>query len=267
MPLLYETSLSNSAWEVIKPIFLEQTKGSKRGRRRKYAKRIIIDAVLYVAKNGCTWRCLPNDFPPWKTVYYYFRIWSISGTWELLNHALVSIARFCAKREESPSLVSIDAQSQTAEPGVENRGLDGFKKVNGRKRHIAVDTMGLLQICICTAANESDAVVGQSLAERLNSDIYFPRLEKILGDNAYQSVGNDLKISVTVEASERAEGQKGFVPQAFRWAVERTFAWLNRQRRLARNYEKCIQHQESMNYIGNVRLCIKRYEKWLEQCV
>jgi putative transposase len=256
----YETSLSDRAWEVIKPIFSSQ---SVRGRPRVYKVRIIIDAILFVVKNGCVWRCLPKDFPPWKTVYHYFRTWSISGLWELLNSTLVSIARLCAGREESPSLVSVDAQSQSAEPGVAERGLDGGKKVNGRKRHIAVDTLGLMLICICTAANTSDSVVGQKLAGILNRRNYFPRLKKILGDNAYRGVGIEFNIGVSVEATERKEGQKGFVPEAFRWVVERTFAWLNRQRRLVRNYEKKVIHQESMNYIANARLCLKRYEKWL----
>ena len=135
--------------------------------------------------------------------------------------------------------------------------------MNGRKRHIAVDTLGLMLICVCTAANTADSVAGQKLAELLNNSNHFSRLKKILGDSAYRGVGTDLNVGITVEASERKEGQKGFVPEAFRWAVERTFAWLNRQRRLARNYEKRVLHQESMNYIGNVRLCLKRYKKWL----
>ena len=260
MPPLYETSLSDVGWEVTKPIFLSEPSC---GRPRIYDLRLIVDSILYVAKNGCTWRCLPNDFPPWKSVYYYFRKWSLSGLWKLLNTALVSIARLCAGKEDSPSLVSMDAQSQSAEPGVEGRGLDGGKKVNGRKRHIAVDSLGLMLICICTPANTADSVAGHELAELLNNDNHFFRLEKILGDSAYRGVGSDLRVAVTIEASERKEGQKGFVPEAFRWAVERTFAWLNRQRRLARNYEKKAIHQESMNYIGNARICLKRYEKWL----
>ena len=113
---------------------------------------------------------MPNDFPPWKTVYYYFRTWSLSGVWQVLNHALVSIARICAGKQESPSLLSVDAQSQSAEPGVEERGLDGGKKVNGRKRHIAVDTLGLMLICICTSANTADSVAGQKLVELLNNN-------------------------------------------------------------------------------------------------
>jgi putative transposase len=222
-----------------------------------------VDAILYLVKNGCVWRCLPNDFPPWGIVYHYFRAWSNSGLWEVLNSALVTIARLCADKKDSPSLVSIDSQSQAAEPGVDDRGLDGGKKVNGRKRHIVVDTLGLVLICMCTAANVADNVTGARLAIALNNVQNFPRLEKILGDSTYRNVGSDLDIGVTIEAAERAEGQKGFVPQAFRWAVERTFAWLNRQRRLARNYEKKIKHQESMNYIANARLCLRRFEKWL----
>jgi len=211
------------------------------------------------------WRCLPNDFPPWKTVYYHFRTWSYQGIWEVVNLALVAIARVCAGKDESPSLVCVDSQSQSAEPGVDARGLDGGKKINGRKRHIAVDTLGLLLVCICTAANVSDSVIGRKLADRLNETDHFPRLKKILGDGAYSSVNIDLKVGITKEASLRTPGQKGFVPEAFRWAVERTFAWLNRPRRLVRNYEKRLQHQQSMNYIANARLCMKRFEKWLQR--
>ncbi len=234
------------------------------GRPRIYELRYIVDGILYIVKNGCTWRCLPNDFPPWKTVYYYFRSWSLSGLWEVLNSALVSLARLCAGREETPSLVSVDSQSQSAEPGVEARGLDGGKKVNGRKRHIAVDTLGLMLICLCTSANTADSVVGQKIVELLNNKKHYSRLKKILGDNAYRGVGIDFGTGVSIEASERKEEQKGFVPEAFRWVVERTFAWLNRQRRLVRNYEKKIIHQQSINYIANARLCLKRYEKWLQ---
>jgi putative transposase len=260
MPQAYETSLSNAAWEVIEPIFPAE---STSGRPRVYSIRDIVDAILYIVKNGCVWRCLPNDFPPWPTLYYYFKIWSITGLWEILNSTLVIITRRHAGKEDTPSLVSLDSQSQTAEPGVEGRGLDGGKKVNGRKRHIAVDTLGLLLICVCTAANIADNVAGSSLVAALNNIEKYPRLKKILGDNSYRNVGSDLDIGVTIEATERKQGEKGFIPEAFRWAVERTFAWLNRNRRLVRNYEKKIRYQESMNYIANARLCIRRLEKLL----
>jgi putative transposase len=175
MPLLYETSLSDEAWEVVEPIF-RTTKN--RGRPRVYEIRFVLDAIFYVVKNGCTWRCLPNDFPPWKSVYYSFRKWSLSGVWEILNHALTSIVRVISGKEESPSMVSIDSQSQSAEPGVEERGIDGSKKVNGRKRHIAVDTLGFLMICICTAANHYDSSAGQKMVKILNYKQRFPRLKK-----------------------------------------------------------------------------------------
>ncbi len=248
------------SWELIAPFFEYWGYGD---RQRKHSARTIVDACLYIVDNGTKWRNVPNDFPPWQTVYHYFREWSLSGLWERISRALVEAVRFATGREETPSLASIDSQSQTAEPGVEERGLDGNKKVNGRKRHIGVDCLGLLLVCVCTSANTSDVVGGEVLARRLNDKEELPRLEKILGDNAYQSVGRNLATPVSVEASERRLGTKGFVPEAFRWAVERTFAWLNRQRRLVRNYEKKVYHQESMNYIGNIRLCLKKLCKWL----
>ena len=116
-------------------------------------------------------------------------------------------------------------------------------------------------LCLCTAANVADRVAGEELLAKLNRRENFPRLAKILGDNAYKNLGSGMRVGVSTEAAERLKGQKGFVPQIFRWAVERTFAWLNRNRRLVRNYEKNTKHQESMNYIANARLCIRRLEK------
>ena len=258
--MLYATSLSDASWSLIEPFFEVHTGP---GRHRKYSQRTIIDACFYVVDNGTKWRNLPNDFPPWKTVYHYFRSWSESGIWEQINLILVGAVRFSEGREESPSLASIDSQSQTAEPGISGRGLDGGKKVNGRKRHIAVECLGLMLSCICTSANTADSKAGEILVTRLNNEELFPRLSKILGDNSYRTVGNLLRVPVSVESEERKPGTKGFVPEAFRWAVERTFAWLNRQRRLVRNYEKNPNHQTSMNYIGNIRICLKRLTKWL----
>ncbi len=258
--MLYASSLSDASWEMVAPFF---ENACRKNPWKKHEKRTIVDACLYVVDNGTKWRSLPNDFPPWKTVYHYFWTWSLSGLWERVSLALVEAVRFTAGREESPSLASVDSQSQTAEPGIAERGLDGGKKVNGRKRHIAVDCGGLLLACKCTSANTSDVVGGSQLVDELNDVDVFPRMAKILGDNAYRGVGGDLRVPVTIEASERQAGTKGFVPEAFRWAVERTFAWFNRQRRLARNYEKSICHQESMNYIGNIRVCLKRVNKWI----
>lgn len=256
----YPTSLSDISWNFIAPFF-EHSFAIKK--YRKHSLREIVDACLYICDNGTKWRNLPNDFPPWKTVYHYYRLWSQSGLWEKINLVLVESVRFASGREESPSLASLDSQSQSAEPGVLERGLDGNKKVNGRKRHIAVDCNGLLLCVLCTAANVSDRYPGEELIEVLNDENRFPRMKKVLGDKAYEHVGSQQAIPVTVEASIRKPGTKGFVPEAFRWAVERTFAWLNRQRRLTRNYEKSIKHQESMNYIGSIAICLKRLAKWM----
>lgn len=258
--MLYGTSLSDVSWNLISSFFVEHR---GRGRTCKHQPRTIVDACLYVVDNGTKWRNLPHDFPPWKTVYHYFHKWSLSGLWNEINLVLVEAVRFAEGREESPSLASVDSQSQTAEPGVKERGLDGGKKVNGRKRHIAVDCLGLLLCCVCTSANTADCKAGEILATHLNDKDLFPRLSKILGDNSYRGVGSSLPIPVSVEGDERKPGEKGFVPAAFRWAVERTFAWFNRQRRLVRNFEKNPTHQESMNFIGSIRLCFKRLTKWL----
>lgn len=254
--MLYATSLSDVSWSFLSPFFIVV-------KQRKHSLRLIIDACFYVVDNGTKWRNLPNDFPPWKTVYHYFRKWSETGIWEEINLVLVEAVRWSQGREESPSLASIDSQSQTAEPGIKDRGLDGGKKVNGRKRHIAVDCLGLLLLCICTSANTADAKAGRILVQQLNDPKDFPRIKKILGDAAYQGVGNELAVPVSIESKERLPGTKGFVPEAFRWTVERTFSWLNRQRRLVRNYEKKAHHQEAMNYIGNTRICLKRLTAWI----
>jgi putative transposase len=257
--MLYATNISEVAWDFISPIF---EKAGHRLQNRKHSLREILNACLYVVDNGTKWRNLPNDFTTWKTVYHYFRLWSKSGIWQSVNDAVIEAVRFSSGRELSPSLASVDSQSQTAELGVEERGLDGNKCINGRKKHIAVDCLGLLLCCNVTAANVHDSGPGEWIVDHLNDDEEFPRMEKILGDNAYKKVGATQRVRVTVENKEREPGSKGFVPEAFRWAVERTFAWLNRQRRLVRNYEKKTVHQESMNYIGNIRICLKRLEKW-----
>lgn len=258
--MLYATSLSNDQWDVIEPIFRYFGYSDK---GRKHSIRIVVDAIFYIVDNGTKWRNLPNDFPPWKTVYHHFAKWSKENLWESINLNLAELARQAEGRNPSPSLVSVDSQSQDAEPGVEKRGIDGNKKRNGRKRHIAVDVLGIVLACICTPANESDKHAGEILSSQLNDAENFPRIAKILGDNIYEGVGQDCPVPITVESKERKEGQRGFVPEAFRWVVERTFAWLNRQRRLARNYEKKIHHQESMNFIASIRLCLKKIQKSL----
>lgn len=256
----YDSCVSDKGWALIEPLF-DMWGYTDKG--RIHSRREIVSAIFYIVDNGTKWRSLPNDFPPWKTVYHHFTLWSRDGLWQKINSILVESVRYSQGRDEEPSLVSLDSQSQCGEPGIQGRGLDANKKRNGRKRHIAVDCLGLLLICICTPANEPDCRAGQEIVEELNDQDNFPRLQKILADNAYKGVGHGLRVPASIEASVRNDGQRGFVPEAFRWAVERTFAWLNRQRRLVRNYEKITLHQEAMNYIGNIRICLKKLVKWL----
>ncbi len=256
--MAYTSSLTDYQWNVIEPLFNEFGYSDI---NRKHKIRRILDAILYLVNNGIKWREMPNDFPPWQSVYSQFNKWRKDNLWEALNLNLVESARMLEGREASPSLASIDSQSQPAEPGVSNRGIDGNKKINGRKRHIAVDVLGLLLGCVATPANEHDLYAGEILVGQLNDLECFERMKKILGDNAYTGVGCTKLIPVTIESKERGPGQKGFVPEAFRWAVERSFSWLNRQRRLARVYEKRTENQEAMIFIGGIRLALKRIEK------
>ena len=256
---MYTCSLSDIEWKPVSE-FLEDNGITDAG--RKHRLRDVLDGIFYVVDNGVKWRNLPKDFPPWSSVYYNFRELKLSGIWEELSLFLVSVVRCQSGREPNPSLVSIDSQSQDGDSGIHSRGIDGHKKRNGRKRHIAVDVMGLVLLCICAPANEPDAVKGESLIKKLNDKLKFPNLLKALGDNAYKGVGDEYDLQITVENEERKPKQKGFVPEAFRWAVERTFAWLNWQRRLVRNYEKTLTSQESMIYIGNIRICLRRILKY-----
>ena len=127
-----------------------------------------------------------------------------------------------------------------------------------------MDVLGLVLGCVCCPASESDIHGGELLTTQLNDEVNFPRLEKILGDKGYSNVGKNQRVPVALEQSQREPGQKGFVPEAFRWVVERTFAWLNRQRRMVRNYEKNPENQESMTFIANIRLCLKKISKALQ---
>ena len=256
--MLYSSLLTDPEWIVIQD-FMEDRGIVDKG--RKYRLRDILDAIFYVVDNGVKWRNLPSDFPPWKAVYYNFYKWSRNKVLEELNLFVVKVVRNLSGRDPDPSMVSIDSQSQDADPGVFGRGIDGNKKRNGRKRHVAVDVMGLLLLCLCGPANQSDSIKGQKLVEQMNDTENFPNLSKILGDKAYAGLGIDCKVKVTIEKTERPPGTKGFVPEAFRWAVERTFAWLNRQRRLTRNYEKTVLSQQSINYLANIRLCLRRVLK------
>ena len=251
---MYPTDLSDSAWKVIQEILADK-------RKRRYSLRSIINAVLYVTKTGCQWRMLPNDLPPWQLCYYYFHKWRNDGTWERLNKSLVCKRREKAGRKPSPSVGVIDSQSvKNSEWGVPDKGFDGNKKIQGRKRHIVVDTLGLVLAVVVHAANQHDSPSARAVVARLMAQGY-GRLEKLLADSAY---GEKLRqwakqaYKLTIEVVKVCD-LPGFHVAPMRWKVERTFAWMAWSRRLSKDYECDCSSHESFVYISNINRMIKHF--------
>lgn len=251
---MYPTDLTDSAWKVIQEILPDK-------RKRKYSLRTIFNALLYLTKTGCQWRQMPNDLPPWPLCYYYFWKWRNDGTWERLNKALVKRRRQKDGRAASPSVGVIDSQSvKCSEWGVVPKGYDGHKKVNGRKRHIVVDTLGLVLVVVVHAANGHDSPAAKLVLTRLAQQGY-ERMSKILADSAY---GTKLakwakKAHKFVLEVVKVSQLSGFQVVPMRWKVERTFAWMNWSRRLSKDYECGVSSHESFVYLSNINRMLKHF--------
>ena len=217
--------------------------------------RAVINAILYILRTGCQWRYLPKEYPNYNSVYYYFHKWSWDGTWEVVNTAMRERVRQQAGRNAHPSLAIIDSQSvKTTEVGGEH-GFDGAKHVNGRKRHILVDTMGNLLKVLSHAANIGERAGAEKLLLSV-PDTLWTRLEKILADGGYMGDAFEAWVEhtfdVAFEISLRPTGKKGFILAPIRWVVERTFAWLGRFRRLSKDYEHFTENSEGMVYLASI---------------
>jgi putative transposase len=251
--LIYSTDVTDSEWELITSMQCDT-------RQRRYSLRQIWNAIFYLVKTGCQWRYLPSEFPAWQSVYYYYSRWRDNGLIDEVHQALYDMTRQRAGREASASLAIIDAQSvKTAYRG-SDRGFDAGKRVKGRKRHIVVDTLGLLIGVIVTSAAVSDSAGARQLLRQMRHR--FPRLRCIMADASYQGTLVDCvkrTLDCLLQIVRRDPSVKGFAVLPKRWIVERTFSWFNNYRRLSKDYEYRIDTSETMIQLAMIRLMLKRF--------
>jgi transposase len=252
------TRLTDSQWNEVKPYL-------PTGRKRKHDLRDIVDAILWMVRTGVQWRNLPDQFPPYRSVFYYFNKWSKTKVIESINDGLNRLERKVVPgREETPSLLLVDAQSVRLTPMIgTHRGIDGGKWVNGRKRSILTDTLGRIWRVDVHAANVHDGKAGCDLIYP-DFTTQMPRAKKLLGDNAYRGQFASLMAEldeVVFECPSRPEGTKGFVVEAKRWVVERSFAWMNFYRRITKDLERTVENPESWIMMANIQMVISSIER------
>jgi transposase len=244
----YPSDTTDAEWAVIAPLIPTGQPGRRGGRPPVHARRDIVDAIRYVAHNGCVWRALPADFPPWQTVYDYHARWTADGTVNQLHNTLREQVRAAAGREPEPTAAIIDSQSVRAAETVAraSRGYDAGKKVNGRKRHIAVDTIGLLLVVAVSAASVQDRHAGRALIWAVRACCQ--RVALTWADSGYSGTLVDVAAAfgVTLRIVAKLAGQVGFRVLPRRWVVERTLAWISRCRRTVRDYERLPEHHAAM---------------------
>jgi transposase len=249
----YQTDLTDSEWRVIAP---HLPKPCAAGRPREWPMREIVNGIFYVMRSGCPWRLVPSDLPPWGTIYRWFAAWRDDGRFERINHALVMADRERVGRDASPSAAIIDSQSvKTTEAGGP-RGYDAGKKVNGRKRHALVDTDGRGLVIEPHPASVQDRDGGGPLLSLSRRS--FPFIERVFADAGYAGERVAGATSVALEIVRKAHDQIGFAVQPRRWVVERFFAWIGRNRRLAKDFEATLASARAFLYTASVMLLVRR---------
>lgn len=254
----YPSDLTDAQWALIQPLLPPAKPG---GRPRKTNLRDVLDAIFYILRTGCQWRYLPKDFPPKSTVWNYFNQWRNDKTLERIHVKLRTKVRAAEKPYSPRTTASVDSQSVDTSSGGEERGRDNAKNVDGRKRHIVIDSLGLLLAVLVTAADVDDAEAARKLFARLEGQP-MSRVRRMFADNKYHNFtlyewveeNADDELSIV----RRPEGTKGWVKLPIRWTVERTFAWLGDYRRLNLDREKSVCSSEAFLWLGMIHLMLNR---------
>jgi putative transposase len=255
----YPSDVTDEQWALIEP-HLPVYPG---GRPRKTHLRDVVDAVFYLLRTGCQWRYLPKDFPPKSTVWRYFDQWRHNGTLDTIHDRLRTKVRTQEKPYAPRTTASVDSQSVDTTSGGEQRGRDNHKNVDGRKRHIVVDSMGLLLAVLVTAASVDDATAAQELFGRLEGQPV-GKVRRMFADNKYHNyalyewVQDNARWDLVIV--RRPDGKKGWVKLPLRWTVERTFAWLGKCRRLSKDREKTVRSSEAFVKLAMIHLMLNRLE-------
>ena len=254
----YPTDLSNKQWKLLKTMLPPP---EQLGRKRSVDLREIVNALCYLARSGCQWRMLPKEFPKWQTVYYYFSRWRETEWFVALNEKLRQKIRLLAGKQANPSAAIIDSQSVKTDEQAQLKGYDAGKKVKGRKRHILVDTLGLLLKAKVLSADIQDRDGAKMLFSEIKEQM--PRLQLIWADGGYRGkliVWIAVECLWILEIVKRNDRLKVFKVLPKRWIVERTFSWLNRNRRLSKDYERKPTSAEAWIYLSMSILMLKRFK-------